>query len=145
MNHSSKLTVETLESVKRTKSGAITRPHGLDPDYAEEHVIGLESMRGRSKNNITMVGTGMDDLDKEEDRRVSAPVEIELSTIIRDVDVGQVILEFEASIKVTPEEDDYPTHDVDEPLSPSPRDSEPSDLQQRDPSIANKAFNLKII
>ena len=93
-----------------------------------------------------MVGTGMDDqLDKEEERRGCVPVEIELSTIIRDVDVGQVNLEFETSIKGTPGEDEYPIHDVDEPLSPSPRDSEPSDLQLRDPAVSHEAFNLKLI
>jgi hypothetical protein len=56
-----------------------------------------------------------------------------------------VNLEFDASIKVSPEEDEYPINDVDEPLSPSPRDSEPSDLQQRDPSVSHEAFNLKLI
>ena len=150
MNHnSSKLSGEEgVESVKKEKFGAITTSHGLDPGYTEDHVIGLESMWDRRKTNMSsMVGTGIDDhLDKEEDIRVSAPVEIELSTIMRDVDVGQVSLEFEASIKVTPpEEDEYPCHDVEEPLSPSPRDSEPSDLQQSDLTKANETFNLKII
>jgi len=60
------------------------------------------------------------------------PLEIELSSIIRDVDVGQVHLEFNEENKETPDYDDYPAIDVDEPLSPSPRDSEPSELQQRD-------------
>jgi hypothetical protein len=55
-----------------------------------------------------------------------------------------VNLEFETSIKVTPGEDEYPIHDVDEPLSPSPRDSEPSDLKMRDPAVSHEAFNLKL-
>jgi hypothetical protein len=102
-------------------------------------------IKNKKKDSI-MVGTGMDDQqDKEEERRGCDPVEIELSTIIRDVDVGQVNLEFETSIKVKPGEDEYPIHDVDEPLSPSPRDSEPSDLQLRDPAVSHEAFNLKLI
>ena len=135
-----------MGSIKRTKSGSLTRPHGFDPDSSEDQVIALESLQDHRNTDKSMVGTGMDDkLDKEEDRTSCAPVEIELSTIIRDVEVGQVNLEFDASIKVTPEEDEYPIHDVDEPLSPSPRDSEPSDLQLRDPAVSHEAFNLKPI
>jgi hypothetical protein len=148
MNHSSKLAEDALGSIKRTKSGSISRSQGFDPDSREEQVIGLESLQDHRKTNksIMMVGTGMDDqMDKDENRKSCAPVEIELSTIIRDVDVGQVKLEFDASIKVTPEEHEYPINDVDEPLSPSPRDSEPSDLQQRDPSVSHEAFNQKLI
>ena len=85
---------------------------------------------GRNKN-VSNVGMGLDDIINERDAQelsAIAPVEIELSSIIRDVEVGQVPENDYLDIYKSPRdlEDDFPAHDVDEPLSPSPRDTEPS-------------------
>ncbi len=94
-----------------------------------------------------MVGAGLDDLENEQDGTRNPPVEIELSSIIRDVDVGQINLEFDIDSNQAPDFDDYPAVDMDEPLSPSPRDSEPSELKQssaKEEATAEE-FKLKLI
>lgn len=130
MNHNNQkdefTTTAGGETLVRSKSAS----HSLASvalSSQNEDAIGSGSNWGH-RNNISLVGAGVDDIIKGNGEEEIDPVEIELSSIIRDVNVGQVHIEFDNQNKHTPDYDDFPPHDVDEPLSPSPRDSEPSDI-----------------
>jgi hypothetical protein len=132
------------ETLPRTKSGSLTRNAA---EFDDDQVVGQKSPWEKRKNNMSMLGAGLDDIEKDQDGTMNPPVEIELSSIIRDVDVGQINLEFDIDNNQAPDYDDYPAIDMDEPLSPSPRDSEPSELKQSSALVEATAedFKLKLI